>query len=155
MSTEGSVEHTIKFWELLLQGYLHELICFILFSIFQFCFMCFISLYKIFTWFQSWIYRMRYLSLYPSHSFLQFSHSVVSDSLRPHELQHARPPCPSPTPGVHSDSRPSSQWCHPAISSSVVPFSACPLLSRLVGSMRYITARGTWVMFPVFLKNIP
>ena len=50
----------------------------------------------------------------------------MSDSLRPHELQHARPPCPSPTPGVHSDSRPSSQWCHPAISSSVLPFSSCP-----------------------------
>ena len=50
----------------------------------------------------------------------------MSNSLRPHELQHARPPCPSPTPGVHSDSRPSSQWCHPAISSSVVPFSSCP-----------------------------
>ena len=58
---------------------------------------------------------------------VQFSHSVVSDSLRPHESQHARPPCPSPTPRVHSDSRPSSQWCHPAISSSVVlPFSSCP-----------------------------
>ena len=57
---------------------------------------------------------------------VQFSCSVVSDSLRPHELQHARPPCPSPTPGVHSDSRPSSEWCHPAISSSVVPFSSCP-----------------------------
>ena len=56
----------------------------------------------------------------------QISRSVVSDSLRPHESQHARPPCPSPTPGVHSDSRPSSQWCHPAISSSVVPFSSCP-----------------------------
>ena len=56
----------------------------------------------------------------------QFSHSVVSDSLRPHESQHARPPCPSPTPRVHSDSRPSSLWCHPAISSSVVPFSSCP-----------------------------
>ena len=55
----------------------------------------------------------------------QFSRSVVSDSLRPHESQHARPPCPSPTPGVHSDSRPSSQWCHPAISSSVIPFSSC------------------------------
>ena len=50
----------------------------------------------------------------------------MSNSLRPHELQHARPPCPSPTPRVHSDSRPSSQWCHPAISSSVVPFSCCP-----------------------------
>ena len=55
----------------------------------------------------------------------QFSHSVMSDSLRPHESQHARPPCPSPTPGVHSHSRPSSQWCHPAISSSFVPFSSC------------------------------
>ena len=56
----------------------------------------------------------------------QISCSVVSDSLRPHELQHARPPCPSPTPGVHSDSCPSSQWCHPAISPSVVLFSSCP-----------------------------
>ena len=56
----------------------------------------------------------------------QFSRSVVSDSLRPHELQHARPPCPSPTPGVHSNSRPPSQWCHPATSSSVVPFSSWP-----------------------------
>ena len=56
---------------------------------------------------------------------VQFSHSVVSDSLRPHESQHARPPCPSPTPRVHPDSCPSSQWCHPAISSSVVPFSSC------------------------------
>jgi len=57
---------------------------------------------------------------------VQFSRSVVSDSLRPHESQHARPPCPSPTPGVHSNSRPSSRWCHPAISSSVMPFSSCP-----------------------------
>ena len=55
----------------------------------------------------------------------QISHSVVSNSLRPHESQHARPHCPSPTPGVHSDSRPSSQWCHPAISSSVITFSSC------------------------------
>ena len=50
----------------------------------------------------------------------------MSDALSPHELQHARPPCPSPSPGVHSDSCPSSRWCHPAISSSVVPFSSCP-----------------------------
>ena len=57
---------------------------------------------------------------------VQFSRSVVSDSLQPHESQHARPPCPSPTPGVHSDSRPLSQWCHPDISSSVIPFSSCP-----------------------------
>ena len=59
-------------------------------------------------------------------SSVQFSCSVVSDSLRPHESQLARPPCPSPTPGVHSNSCPSSQWCHPAISSSVAPFSSCP-----------------------------
>ena len=56
----------------------------------------------------------------------QISRSVVSDSLWPHESQHTRPPCPSPTPEVHSDSRPSSQWCHPAISSSVIPFPSCP-----------------------------
>ena len=53
-------------------------------------------------------------------------HSVMFDSLRPHELQHARPPCPSPTLRVHSYSCPSSQWCHPGISSLVVPFSSCP-----------------------------
>ena len=57
---------------------------------------------------------------------VQFSCSVVSDSLWPHELQHARPPCLKPTLGVHSNSCPSSRWCHPAISSSVVPFSSCP-----------------------------
>jgi len=57
---------------------------------------------------------------------VQFSRSVISDSLRLHELQHARPPCPSPILGVHSDSCPSSWWCHPAISSSVMPFSSCP-----------------------------
>ena len=59
-------------------------------------------------------------------SSVQFSRSVVSDSLPPHELQHSRPPCPSPTPRVHSNSCPSSRWCHLAISSSVVPFSSCP-----------------------------
>ena len=57
---------------------------------------------------------------------VQFSCSVVSDSLQPHESQQARPPCPSPTPRVYSNSCPSSRWCHPAISSSVVPFSICP-----------------------------
>ena len=69
-------------------------------------------------------------AIQPSHFLLspsvQFSHSVVSDSLRRHELQHARPPCPSPTPEIHSNSHPSSRWWHPAISSSVVPFSSCP-----------------------------
>ena len=59
-------------------------------------------------------------------SSVQFSRSVVSHSLQPHELQHSRPPCPSPTPAVHSDSCPLSRWCHPAISSFVIPFSSCP-----------------------------
>ena len=59
-------------------------------------------------------------------SSVQFSRSIVTDSLWPHESQYTRPPCPSPTPGVHPNSRPSSQWCHPTISSSVVPFSSCP-----------------------------
>ena len=58
-------------------------------------------------------------------SSVQFSHSVVSNSLRPHELQHARPPCPSPIPGVHPNSCPLSQWCHPTMSSSVILFSSC------------------------------
>ena len=71
-------------------------------------------------------YSYVYLFLRYHFSSVQFSRSVMSDSLWPHELQHARPPCLSPTPRVHSDSRPSSQWCHPAVSSSVVPFSSCP-----------------------------
>ena len=74
---------------------------------------------------------------WPSHvlfSSVQFSRSVVSDSLRPHESQHTRPPCPSPTPGVHPNSCASSRWCHPAISSSVVPFSSCPQSLSASGS---------------------
>ena len=64
--------------------------------------------------------------LYLWSSSIQFSCLVMADSLEPHELQHARPPCPSPTPGIHPNSCPLSRWCHPAISSSVVPFSSCP-----------------------------
>ena len=89
------------------------------------------------TWLNDWttainsytyIHKCKYSSsqLRIQFSSVQFSHSVVSDSLRPHESQHTRPPCPSPTPRVHSDSRPSSPWCHPAISPSVIPFSSCP-----------------------------
>ena len=74
-------------------------------------------------------------------SSVQFSHSVMSNSLQPHELQHARPPCPSPTPRVYSNSCPSSQWCHPAISSSVVPFSSCP---------QSLPASGSFPMSQVF-----
>ena len=62
----------------------------------------------------------------PQFISFQFSRSVMSNSLWPHESQHARTPCPSPTPGVQSDSCPLSRWCHPAISSSVIPFSSCP-----------------------------
>ena len=76
-------------------------------------------------------------------SSVQFSLSVVSDSLRPHELQHARPPCPSPTPRVHPNPCPSSWWCHPTISSSVIPFS-CPQSSPASGSfqMSQLSASG-------------
>ena len=63
-------------------------------------------------------------TLLTGYQSVQFSCSVMYDSLRPHESQHARPPCPSPTPGVHSNSCPSSRWCHPTISPSVVPFSS-------------------------------
>ena len=69
-------------------------------------------------------------------SSVQFSCSVMSDSLRPHELQYARPPCPSPTPGVHWNSCPSSWWCHPNILSSVVPFSSCPQSFPAPGSFQ-------------------
>ena len=62
---------------------------------------------------------------FPDNS-VQFSHSVMSDSLRPHEPQHARPPCPLPTSGVYPNPCPLSQWCHPTISSSVIPFTSCP-----------------------------
>ena len=82
----------------------------------------------------NWEYRKhRQNKNYSCHSF-QFSRSVMSNSLRPHESQHARPPFPSPTPRVYSNSCPSSQWCHPAISSSVIPFSSCPQCLPASGS---------------------
>ena len=67
---------------------------------------------------------------------VQFSHSVMSDSLRPHGLQPARPPCPSSTPGVYSNSSPLSLGCHPTISSSVIPFSFCPQSFPVSGSFQ-------------------
>ena len=79
-----------------------------------------------------------------SDSSVQFSHSVMSDFLRPHELQHTRPPCPSPTPGVYSNSCPLSQWCHPAISSSVVPFSSC---------LQSFSAPGSFQMSQLFASG--
>ena len=71
---------------------------------------------------KTWTRRLGFVQLFSS---VQFSRSVLSDSLRPHGLQHARPPCPSPTPRVYSDSCPLSWWYRPTISSSVVPFSSC------------------------------
>ena len=92
-------------------------------------------------------------------SSVHFSRSVVSDSLRPHESQHARPPYPSPTPRVHPDSRPSSQWCHPAISSSVVPFSSCPQSFPASDFVSITSHIHSWVLFllwlhPFFLSGI-
>ena len=75
------------------------------------------------------------------YSSVQFNHSVVSDSLRPHELQHVRPPCPSPTSRIHPNSCPLSQWCHPTISSSVVPFSSCPHSFPASGSFQMSALR--------------
>ena len=75
-------------------------------------------------------------SLHFSGLSVQFSRSVVSNSLWPHELQHTRPPCPSPTPGVYPNPCPSSWWCHPTISSSVIPFSSCPQSFPASGSFQ-------------------
>ena len=66
----------------------------------------------------------------------EFSCSVVSDSLWPHEPQHTKPPCPSPTPGVHPNPCPLSPWCHPTISSAVIPFSSCPQSFPALGSFQ-------------------
>ena len=79
-----------------------------------------------------------------SQSVSQFSCSVVSNSLQPHESQHARPPCPSPTPGVYSNPCPSNRWCHPTISSSVVPFSSCP---------QSLPASGSFLMSQLFASG--
>ena len=75
---------------------------------------------------------------------VQFSRSVVSDSLQPHELQHARPPCPSPMPGVHPNPCPLCRWCHPTISSSVVAFSTC---------LQSFSASGSFLMSQFFTSG--
>ena len=89
-----------------------------------------------------------------SASSVQFSCSVVSNSLWPHESQHARPPCPSQTPGVYSNSCPSSRWCHPAISSSVIPFSSCPQSLPASGSSNESTLRMRWPKYWSFSFSI-
>ena len=80
----------------------------------------------------------------PGRGSVQFSHSVMSDSLRPHEPQHASPPCPSPTPRVHPNPCPSSWWCHPAILTTVIPFYYCPQSFPAAGSfpMSQLSASG-------------
>ena len=84
------------------------------------------------------MWRCCYISI--QFSSVQFSSSVVSDSLWPHELQHTRPPCPSPTPGVHPNPYQLSRWCHPAISSSVIPFSSCLNLSQRQGLFQWVSS---------------
>ena len=88
-----------------------------------------------------WVFLKLLSIMYVS---VQFSHSVMSDSLQPHGLQHARLLCPSPTPGVHSNSCSLSWWCHPTISSSDVPFSSCP---------QYFTASGSFPMIQFFTSG--
>ena len=91
--------------------------------------------------FTSNIYQCCFESFYNKFNFIlfssvQFSRSVTSDSLRPHESQHARPPCPSPTPGVHPNPCPLCPRYHPTISSSAVPFSSCPQSFPALGSFQ-------------------
>ena len=88
--------------------------------------------------------NLKICELQPNRDSVHFSCSVVSDSLRPHELQHSRPPCPSPTPRVYLNSCPSSGWCHPAISSSVIPFSSCP---------QSLPASGSFQMSQIFVSG--
>ena len=91
------------------------------------------------------VFREKIFGYFQHFSSVQFSRSVVSDSLRPHESQHARPPCPSPTPRVHPNPCSWSRWCHPAISSSVVPFSSCP---------QSLPASGSFLSFFLFFFNL-
>ena len=89
---------------------------------------------------------------------VQFSRSVVSDSLHPHESQHTRPPCPSPTPGVHPNSCPLSRWCHQTISSSVIPFSSCLHCFRASGSFplsQFFTSGGQSTGVPALASFHP
>ena len=99
------------------------------------------------------IFNKEIITVLPSS--VQFSRSVVSDSSRPHESRHARPPCPSPAPGVHPDSHPSSQWSHPAISSSVAPFSSCrQSLSSIRVFSNESTLRMRWPKYWSFSFSI-
>ena len=110
-----------------------------------------------------WMLSFKLTSSFCSFTFhqealsVQFSRSVVSDSLRPHELQHARPPCPLPTPGVHSNSCP-SQWCYATISSSVIPFSSCLQSSPASGSLpmsQFLASGGQTIEVSALASVLP
>ena len=102
-------------------------------------------------------FTYRFLKIIEKGLQLSSVQSLSHVSLRPHELQHARPPCPSPTSRVHPNSCPSSRWCHPAISSSVVPFSSCPQSVPASESfpMSQLFAWGTYMQFYLLLSIIP
>ena len=114
------------------------------------------------SWGKAWESAFPYILL-PQFSSVQFSRSVVSDSLRPHGLQHARLPCPSPTPRACSNSCPLSQWCYPTISSSVVPFSSCLQFFPSLGSFpmsQFFTSDGRSIgvsasasVFPINIQD--
>ena len=94
----------------------------------------------------------------PVESLIQFSCSVMSDSLRPHESQRARPPCPSPAPGVYTNSCPLSQWCHLIISSSIIPFSSCLQFFPISGSFQMsqlFTSGGQSIGVSASSVNLP
>ena len=103
------------------------------------------------------VYIHFHTNLFHQHS-VQFSRSVESDSLWPHGLQHARPSCPSPTPGVYSDSCPLSRWCHPTISSSVVPFFSCLQsfpASEFFPMIQFFTSGGQSTGVSVLVSVLP
>ena len=112
------------------------------------CYTAVLTSYPFYTW------SPCLFNLYAEFSSVQFSRSAMSESLQLHELQHAWPPCPSPTPGVHPNPCPSSQWCHPTISSSVVPFSSCPQSFPTSGSFHESALCIRWPKYWSFSFNI-
>ena len=100
------------------------------------------------------VYKMNTIYIY-KHVHISSVHSVVSDSLWSHELWHARPPCPSPTPGVYSNSYPLSQWCHPTILSFVIPFSACLHSFQHQGPFKWFTSGGQSIGVSASVSVLP
>ena len=125
-SPNSNVSSLSFYWQILLKNSL------------IFLFLTYLALFLNFLWIVTHLPFCEYIVS------VQFSHSVMSDSLWPHETQHARPPCPSPTPGVYSNSCPLSLWCHPTVSSSGVPFSYCP---------QFFPASGPFPMSHLFASS--